>query len=188
MRRGVTLIPRLFSHWWETLEQSHRLLDQHFGRGLRPDQLFASSFDRSPFKQFPLSFYRPWAEWEREDDNGWSIVKNDKDKFRVILDVQQFKPEEINVKVVDNFIVVEGKHEDKEDDHGLISRHFIRKYMVPDQCDPEKASSSLSADGILTISAPLKPEAIQNKREKVIKIEQTGKTLEDEPQKIKQNE
>ncbi len=44
---------------------------------------------------------------------------------QVCLDVQQFKPEEVNVKTVDNFVVIEGKHEEKEDEHGYISRHFV---------------------------------------------------------------
>lgn len=104
----MSIIPKLFSHWWETLDQPHRLFDQRFGRGLRPEQFFPSSvFDRSP-----SSYYRPWIEWmkEVEEESGWSVVKNDKDRFHVVLDVQQFTPEEVNVKVVNNYIVVEGKH------------------------------------------------------------------------------
>ncbi|KOC70253.1 Protein lethal(2)essential for life [Habropoda laboriosa] len=186
MRRGITLIPRLFSHWWETLEQSHRLLDQQFAKGImRPEQFLTSVFERSPFKSFPNSYCRPWIDWEREIENsGWSIIKNDKHQFRVVLDVQQFKPEEVNVKVIDNYIVVE----ELEDEHGLISRQFVRKYLVPDQCDPEKAASSLSSDGVLTITAPLRPETIESRQGKEIKIEQTGKPSEDEPQKIKQSQ
>lgn len=108
MRRGMTLVPRLFSHWWEMLERPHRLADQHFGRTLRPEHFFKSVLENKP--PFSLySYYQPWIDWEREEESGWSIMKNDKDKFRVILDVQQFKPEEVNVKVIDNFIVVEGK-------------------------------------------------------------------------------
>ncbi|KAK2579615.1 hypothetical protein KPH14_010906 [Odynerus spinipes] len=135
----------------------------------------------SPF----YNYYRPWADLLYDEKNrGWSIVKDDKDKFHVALDIQQFKPEEVSVKVVDNYIVVEGKHEEKQDDHGVISRHFIRKYLVPEQCDAEKATSTLSSDGVLTITAPRKPEAIEEKKEKVIKIEHTGKpALEDEEKK-----
>lgn len=131
------------------------------------------------------NYYRPWADlFHDEDDGGWSVVKNDKNQFHVSLDVQQFKPDEVSVKIVDNYIVVEGKHEEKEDDHGVISRHFIRKYLVPEQCDADKASSSLSSDGILTITAPRKPEAVENKKEKVIQIEHTGKpAIENEEKK-----
>ncbi|XP_046833802.1 protein lethal(2)essential for life-like [Vespa crabro] len=195
MRSKMSLIPKLFSHWWETLEQPHRLYDQRFGMGIHPEQFFGSSMlDKLEGRRFsPFSassafykYYRPWADLIRDEDNsGWSVVKNDKDKFHVALDVQQFKPEEVNVKIVNNYIVVEGKHEEQQDDHGVISRHFVRKYLVPDQCDPEKATSSLSSDGILTITAPRKPEAIEEKKERVVKIEHTGKpALENDDKKM----
>ncbi|XP_015127760.1 protein lethal(2)essential for life [Diachasma alloeum] len=181
MRSRMTLVPRLFSHWWEHLDRPHRLLDQNFGLALRPEQ-FIRDFDkmtdrmlRDFDRNLAATYYRPWADLMRDDNAGYSVVKDDKDKFAVSLDVQQFKPEEVNVKVVDNYIVIEGKHEEKKDDHGMISRHFVRKYLVPEQCDPDKASSTLSSDGVLSITVPRKPEAIEQKKEKPISIEHTGK-------------
>ncbi len=75
---------------------------------------------------------------------------------QVSLDVQQFKPEEINVKVVDDHVVVEGKHEERQDKHGFISRQFTRRYLLPPNVNIEAVKSSLSSDGILSISAPKK--------------------------------
>lgn len=183
----MTIIPKLMSQWWETLERPHRLLDQHFGLTMNPEKFLRANFNR----RLPASYVRPLEEffhdddfW-RDDDHGYSVVKADKDKFHVALDVQQFKPEEINVKLVDNCIVVEGKHEEKRDDHGFITRHFIRKYVVPEQCEAEKTTSLLSSDGILTISAPRKAEAIEDLKEIPIKIEKTGKPViekKEEPQ------
>ena len=103
----MSIIPKLVSQMWEQMERPHRLFDQHFGLGLHPESFFAP-FERR-FPSLQSSYYRPWLEMMREDDRGWSMIKNDKDKFNVAMDVTQFKPEEINVKVVDNFIVVEGK-------------------------------------------------------------------------------
>ncbi|XP_034938259.1 protein lethal(2)essential for life-like [Chelonus insularis] len=192
MRSRMSIVPKLFSHWWETLDRPHRLMDQHFGMTLNPDRVFREvdrafrDFDR----HFPSVYYRPWADLMRENDNrGCSVVKADKDKFQVTLDVQQFKPEEVNVKIVDNCVVVEGKHEEKQDDHGMISRQFVRKYMIPEQCDIEKTTSTLSSDGVLTITAPRKPEALESKKEKPIKIEHTGKPAvenREEPKRIAQ--
>lgn len=88
------------------------------------------------------------------------------------MDVQQFAPNELNVKVVDNFVVVEGKHEEKQDDHGFISRQFTRRYMIPKGHDIQHVVSNLSSDGVLTISVP-KVEAIENK-ERSIPITHTG--------------
>lgn len=42
------------------------------------------------------------------------------------LDVQQFKPDDLKVRVVEGVVEVEGKHELRQDEHGSISRHFVR--------------------------------------------------------------
>jgi crystallin alpha B len=177
----MSLVPMLFNDWWNELDRPHQLLDQHFGLGLTPSQLLSPSyFDQFPhmidrMRRSPLQYYRPWGELMRQmEGGGTSTVKADKDKFQVILDVQQFKPEEINVKVADKYVVVEGKHEEKPDEHGIISRHFVRKYVIPEACDVEQVSSSLSSDGVLTITAPRK-DLPKVTNEKVVKIEQTGK-------------
>lgn len=73
--------------------------------------------------------------------------------LQVNLDVQQFKPEELTVKVVNKQIVVEGKHEERSDEHGVISRQFIRKYRLPDNVDKDSISSTLSSDGVLQLTA-----------------------------------
>ena len=46
--------------------------------------------------------------------------------------------------------------------------------MIPEQCDVDQVTSSLSSDGVLSISAPRK-EVPKITGEKVVKIEQTGK-------------
>lgn len=88
------------------------------------------------------------------------------------MDVQQFAPNELNVKVVDNFVIVEGKHEEKQDEHGYISRQFTRRYMIPKDHDVQNIVSNLSSDGVLTVSIP-KVEGIENK-ERSIPITHTG--------------
>lgn len=78
------------------------------------------------------------------------------------------------MKVVGNNVIVEGKHEEQKDEHGWISRQFTRKYLVPEQCDIEKLTSSLSSDGVLAINAPRKDLPIDDKKERVIEIQHTG--------------
>jgi len=66
--------------------------------------------------------------------------------------VQQFKPEELHVKTVDNeFVVIEGKHEEKEDEHGSIYRHFVRRYRLPKNSKADAIQCHLSSDGVLQI-------------------------------------
>ena len=192
----MSLVPLLWSDWWEDLDRPHRLLDQNFGLGLRPEQLLNPGIleqyilpSRDRRVRSPLMYYRPWGEMLRKSEGGGvSIVKADKDKFQVNLDVQQFKPDEINVKVVDKYVVVEGKHEEKQDEHGWISRQFTRKYLIPEQCNIEQVSSNLSSDGVLTITAPRKEQS-QTQSERSIMIQQTGKpALKEEAQEEQKTE
>ncbi|KAK1137651.1 hypothetical protein K0M31_002149 [Melipona bicolor] len=191
----MSLVPLLFSDWWETLDRPHRLLDQNFGLGLYPDQLLTPSRLELYIPSRKASSYlnRPWTELLR-NERGSSTVQADKDKFQVVLDVQQFEPSEIDVKVVDKFVVVTAKHEEKRDEHGWVSRQFTRKYLIPEQCDLDQVTSKLSSDGVLTISAPRKDQ--QNAgNERVIKIEHTGKpavqtksSKQQEQKQIEENE
>nr|CAA29788.1 unnamed protein product [Drosophila melanogaster] len=52
-------------------------------------------------------------------------ASNKQGNFEVHLDVGLFQPGELTVKLVNECIVVEGKHEEREDDHGHVSRHFV---------------------------------------------------------------
>lgn len=56
----------------------------------------------------------------------------------MILDVQQFKPDEITVKTNEKEITVEAKHEEQADEHGQVYRHFIRRYALPSKCIIQK--------------------------------------------------
>lgn len=71
--------------------------------------------------------YRP-KPFDRLFINKFSLART---TSQVILDVQQFTPNEITVKTTDKHIIVEGKHEEKADEHGYISRHFVRRYQLP---------------------------------------------------------
>lgn len=76
--------------------------------------------------------------------------------FQVNLDVQQCKPEEISVKVVDDYLVIDAKHEEWQGNHGYISRHFTRRYKLPSDVNIDAIKSKLSSDGVLTLEAPKK--------------------------------
>ncbi|XP_017053282.1 heat shock protein 23 [Drosophila ficusphila] len=97
-----------------------------------------------------------------------------KDGFQVCMDVSHFKPSELTVKVQDNSVLVEGTHEEREDDHGFITRHFIRRYALPEGYEADKVESTLSSDGVLTVKVP-KPPALEEKgNERIVQIQQVG--------------
>nr|NP_001296053.1 protein lethal(2)essential for life-like [Plutella xylostella]AHW45926.1 small heat shock protein [Plutella xylostella] len=168
----MSLVPMMFRDWWDDWERPSRLLDQHFGMGLRRDDLLSSlSSALPPTSLLRNSYFRPWrTNLARQESS--STINMTKEKFEVILDVQQFAPEEITVKATNNGVVVEGKHEEKQDEHGFISRQFTRRYMLPPGYEVADLTSSLSSDGVLTITAPKHTPA--NAGERVIPITKTG--------------
>lgn len=79
----------------------------------------------------------------------------DQKGFTVQVDVKHFSPEELLVKVVGDYVVVEGKHEQKKDGSGLVTRQFNRRYRIPNGVDIMALESAMSPEGMLVISAPL---------------------------------
>jgi crystallin, alpha B len=98
------------------------------------------------------------------------LIKFKNGKFHINLDVHHFKPEEVTVKTVDNTVIVEGNHEERQDEFGSVERYFVRKYKVAS--NESNIQTSLSSDGILTVSI-LPPTKIDIEQ-KVIPIEHTG--------------
>lgn len=140
-----------------------RLFDQYFGSGLAEDELWPSS-------SLLHNYYtRPRRQLSRQT-SGVSEIATDPTKFQVMLDVNQFTPDEINVKTVDNCVVIHGKHEEKLDEHGYVAREFQRRYILPDNVVPETVTSSLSHDGILTIEAPRKALEAPKTNERIVPI------------------
>ncbi|CAK9804360.1 Protein lethal(2)essential for life [Anthophora quadrimaculata] len=175
----MSVVPLIFRDWWDDFERPvSRLMDQHFARGLNRDELVSRfsdlSFDRPLRSIFRDRYYRPWRNVTRQHSSGSSTIQIDnKDNFQVILDVQQFSPEEITVKTVGNNVIVEAKHEEKQDEHGFVSRHFVRRYLLPSSHDTINVTSSLSSDGVLTITAPKKGETPSG-AERIVEIVKTG--------------
>lgn len=163
----MSLLPYLFDDFG--YRRPRRLVNQHFGLGLTPDDLLTVA--AGPL--ITAEYYRPWRHMAASVRDIGSSIKADSDKLQINLDVQHFSPEEISVKTADGYIIVEGKHEEKKDEHGYVSRQFVRRYALPEGTEPETVESRLSSDGVLTITAPRKvPEAIKGERK--VPITQTG--------------
>ncbi|XP_066516107.1 heat shock protein beta-6 [Hoplias malabaricus] len=86
---------------------------------------------------------------------GAAQVVCDNSGFTVQLDVKHFSPEELMVKVTGDYVVVEGKHEQRKNGSGLVTRQFNRRYRIPSGVDIMALESAMSPEGMLVISAPL---------------------------------
>jgi HSP20 family molecular chaperone IbpA len=62
-----------------------------------------------------------------------------------------YKREEIEVKVENNWVVVRGKQGMCEENN-FRSKEFTKKFSLPAGMKPEDVTSSLSPEGILTVT------------------------------------
>jgi len=69
------------------------------------------------------------------------------DDYKLVLNMQQYSPEEISIKLNGNDLLVEASHAGEE---------FKQTHVIPDYVDLDLMSSSFSSDGILVIKAPKK--------------------------------
>lgn len=149
----MALVPRnnwFRRNWWDEIDRHHREMEDHFRKlNLRDNDLWRPSLRLRPWRSVSNIF----EDLEREV-GGWATVERDADKYQVVVDVQQFTPEEITVRTDDKYITVEAKHLERKDRHGYVSREFIRRYALPQGYDIGHVKPSLSSDGILTITAP----------------------------------
>lgn len=170
-RIKMSLLPFLLE-----MERPRRLQDQHFALALTPEDVLTIV---AP--QLSRDYYRPWKQMSSILRDTGSTIKTDKDKFQINLDVQHFAPEDITVKTADGFLVIEGRHEEKQDEHGFVSRQFTRRYALPESCNVDAVESRLSSDGVLTVMAPLS-RPVTNER--VVPVVQTGPVRTSESAKV----
>jgi len=104
-------------------------------------------------------------------------VHVDEKGFRIDIDVRQFHPHDIVVKTNDDYVIVQGNHNRRDEgSNGLVERHFVRKYLLPRGYNANEVISDISSDGILTIKAPPPPPAkYYTPGERLVRVHETGK-------------
>ncbi|CAB0015313.1 unnamed protein product [Nesidiocoris tenuis] len=158
----MSLLPSLLNELIDDMGNLNRptrymlgdMYDQHFGLGL--NDLPATRLTPHHLPALRAGYIRPWRSLA-PPASGISTVSTTDNEFSVKLDVSHFKPEELKVHVDDsNYIVIEGKHEERVDEHGIIARQFTRKYKLPESANLDTLASNISSDGVLSIVAAKK--------------------------------
>ena len=146
--------------YWDFWNPPDTLFKQKFGDLIDDKEIesrfrsrFADLSLDSPLRRDFLVRGSPFFHQEMES-TGISSVKNDANSFQIFLDVSQFKAEEVNVKTTNSEVIVHAKHDEREDEHGFVSREFKRRYLLPLGVDPDKVACFIDGKGILAIKAP----------------------------------
>jgi HSP20 family molecular chaperone IbpA len=155
-------------HWWNDWPSSWPKMDAVMPRFSNHLDRIDRNWRNDPFWR---DLYPRWAEpiFKEGIDIKANIV-NDRQRFAVDIDAYQFKPEELQVKTLDDTLLIEGRHEDVKDQDNFTKMYFIRKYQLPADVNPQEISSSIDGSGRLTVEAPKRYQAIEG-RERMIPIE-----------------
>ncbi|XP_075528342.1 alpha-crystallin A chain-like [Dermacentor variabilis] len=139
---------------WGPSDLVRRIFDDDFGGSFLDGELFDPPYYHQRFYIQPR---------HQQQSNNASLVQQGNsvactpDKFAIRVDTRNFTPEEITVKTQDNCVVIHGKHEEKSDDRGCyVKREFTRRYVLPEDVDPQTVKCHLQPSGLLALEAPRK--------------------------------
>ncbi|XP_035623468.1 heat shock protein beta-3 [Oncorhynchus keta] len=88
--------------------------------------------------------------------------------YQVLLDVSQFRPEDIMIQVFEGWLLIKAQHGARMDEHGFVTRSFTRQDPLPEKL--QQAGGGLRAllchDGILVVESKQRtPVRIQHSEE-----------------------
>ncbi|CAG9582037.1 unnamed protein product [Danaus chrysippus] len=148
-----------------------------------------TDFDEpSPWFRFPVfgNIFAPLTKLFSTFADVGPRIEVDDDSFRVVVNVKDYKKEDLKVKVKGGFIFIEGSHEAKHDDHDLFASQFFHTYTLPYNASAEEVKAVLTSDQFLEVSVPLNGGAGKDDKEvdRVVPIVESGEPLEkvDKPQ------
>ncbi|NXG10399.1 HSPB3 protein, partial [Sakesphorus luctuosus] len=82
---------------------------------------------------------------------GESSQDEENTRFQILLDVVQFRPEDIIIQTFEGWLLIKAQHGPRMDEHGFISRSFTRQYKLPDGVENKDLSALFCHDGILVV-------------------------------------
>lgn len=98
------------------------------------------------------------------------MFENTGKELKLTFDLTGYKPEDLNIKVIDNNVLkVHAVHIDNSRGN-QIHREYTRQYILPDSVEPELLRARMSDDGTLTVELPL-PQVQQSKSGRSINIQ-----------------
>lgn len=107
------------------------------------------NFERSFFRNNPLRIITPRAmpiEGKVDSNNS---------NYRVNIDVQGFKPEDIKISLKEGLLKIEAHMDKTAEDGSRFQQSIVREFTLPSNVEQSTVKSLLHEDGILSIEASL---------------------------------
>ncbi|OCU02534.1 heat shock protein beta-3 [Xenopus laevis] len=96
------------------------------------------------------------TEVMEEKEDGQLDNQEEDTNFKVLLDVVQFRSEDIIIQVFEGWLIIKAEHGCRMDEHGFISRNFTRTYKLPNGIGLNDLSAFFCHDGILAVECKQK--------------------------------
>ena len=127
------------------------------------------------FFVFPLDYLHPTSH--QQFNNNISNLRqriaepNFKDnKYQLSLDLRNFDPSDVSIKMDQNLLQIHGKREKKSEDGGRYEyREYQHHFTIPDNVIAEQLKCQLDPKGFLRVEAPVKVPG-EDSKEKVRNI------------------
>lgn len=123
----------------------------------------------------PFSLFAPlWKLIPSFADIGPRIYTDD-DKFQVVVNVKDYRKEDLKVKVKGDLIFVQGSQEANNNNKDVFATQFYHTYSLPSNSSSLLVTAKLTADGFLVVTAPI-AENIDNSKDtdREVPIVETG--------------
>ncbi|XP_036835118.1 heat shock protein beta-3 isoform X3 [Oncorhynchus mykiss] len=101
------------------------------------------------------------------DDTTTTQPQRTQPVYQVLLDVSQFRPEDIMIQVFEGWLLIKAQHGARMDEHGFVTRSFTRQYPLPEKLQQAGGLRALLChDGILVVESKQRtPVRIQHTEE-----------------------
>ncbi|CAK1602547.1 unnamed protein product [Parnassius mnemosyne] len=129
-----------------------------------------SSWFRGPWDSL---FSSVWKLIPSFADIGPKILA-DNDKFEVVVNVKNYKKDDLKVKLKDDFIFVQGSHEATHDDKDVFASQFFHTYSLPVNASAADVTATIYSDGFLVVTAPLNGAGDKDSVDKEVIITDAG--------------
>ncbi|XP_014820313.1 PREDICTED: heat shock protein beta-3 [Calidris pugnax] len=94
---------------------------------------------------------RRWMAESTAGDGQSRREEEEDTRFQVLLDVVQFRPEDIIIQTFEGWLLIKAQHGPRMDEHGFVSRSFTRQYKLPNGVENKDLSALFCHDGILVV-------------------------------------
>ncbi|CAL4087182.1 unnamed protein product [Meganyctiphanes norvegica] len=107
-----------------------------------------------------MTTYRNLRQRDLKEENQAATVSYGEKEHKIVLDVNDFNLEDIKVKALENNSIQVTGHMEKKNGNTFSTQSFHRQFTLPGTVDMALVTSSMSTDGILTVTVP----RLSNKR------------------------